>query len=367
MVNALTSVRFYLFLSIFVSHFFFIKKSQIGNFLFENFLYNGNFAVTFFFILSGFCIVLGYSDKFQVLDFDKIKTFIMKRIIKIYPLYILTGFIGLIIAIVTKKVLWVKLCEFIFLYMTMIQSFLKNYSMFNSVAWFVSAIFLCYLLTPFVFYFLKKMAKVKSYLSIYLSIWIFLIIVSVLLSPPFLDIKFYSYFYHFPPIRFLQYFSGILVGIFYKDYLVKVDIFESKKHLKNFLDVVLIVFLVGLYLFSFKMKPYELIFTQVVYIPVFSFSILYLCSRTSSILNEFLNNKVNIFLGSISMECYLIHNLLIILFSKYLVKILPINSICNIFFVATILLFGTIILSLIFKKLYSKVLEYFSQKAVRVN
>ena len=363
MVNALTSVRFYLFLSIFVSHFFFIKKSQIGNFLFENFLYNGNFAVTFFFILSGFCIALGYSDKFQVLDFDKIKTFIMKRIIKIYPLYILTGFIGLIIAIVTKKVLWIKLCEFIFLYMTMIQSFLKNYSMFNSVAWFVSAIFLCYLLTPFVFYFLKKMAKVKSYLSI----WIFLIIVSVLLSPPFLDIKFYSYFYHFPPIRFLQYFSGILVGIFYKDYLVKVDIFESKKHLKNFLDVVLIVFLVGLYLFSFKMKPYELIFTQVVYIPVFSFSILYLCSRTSSILNEFLNNKVNIFLGSISMECYLIHNLLIILFSKYLVKILPINSICNIFFVATILLFGTIILSLIFKKLYSKVLEYFSQKAVRVN
>lgn len=319
--------------------------------------------MTFFFILSGFCIALGYSDKFQVLDFDKIKTFIMKRIIKIYPLYILTGFIGLIIAIVTKKVLWVKLCEFIFLYMTMIQSFLKNYSMFNSVAWFVSAIFLCYLLTPFVFYFLKKMAKVKSYLSI----WIFLIIVSVLLSPPFLDIKFYSYFYHFPPIRFLQYFSGILVGIFYKDYLVKVDIFESKKHLKNFLDVVLIVFLVGLYLFSFKMKPYELIFTQVVYIPVFSFSILYLCSRTSSILNEFLNNKVNIFLGSISMECYLIHNLLIILFSKYLVKILPINSICNIFFVATILLFGTIILSLIFKKLYSKVLEYFSQKAVRVN
>ncbi len=169
MVNALTSVRFYLFLSIFVSHFFFIKKSQIGNFLFENFLYNGNFAVTFFFILSGFCIAIGYSDKFQVLDFDKIKTFIMKRIIKIYPLYILTGFIGLIIAIVTKKVLWVKLCEFIFLYMTMIQSFLKNYSMFNSVAWFVSAIFLCYLLTPFVFYFLKKMAKVKSYLSIYLD------------------------------------------------------------------------------------------------------------------------------------------------------------------------------------------------------
>lgn len=347
MINVLTSVRFYLFLSIFLSHFSFIKKSQIGNFLFENFLYNGNFAVTFFFILSGFCIALGYSDKFQVLDFDKIKTFIMKRIIKIYPLYILTGFIGLIIAIVTKKVLWVKLCEFIFLYMTMIQSFLKNYSMFNSVAWFVSAIFLCYLLTPFVFYFLKKMAKVKSYLSI----WIFLIIVSVLLSPPFLDIKFYSYFYHFPPIRFLQYFSGILVGIFYKDYLVKVDIFESKKHLKNFLDVVLIVFLVGLYLFSFKMKPYELIFTQVVYIPVFSFSILYLCSRTSSILNEFLNNKVNIFLGSISMECYLIHQILIRLSYKYLVKILPVNSIVNISVIFSVLLIGTIILGILFSQI----------------
>lgn len=171
MINALTSVRFYLFLSIFVSHFFFIKKSQIGNFLFENFLYNGNFAVTFFFILSGFCIALGYSDKFQVLDFDKIKNFIMKRIMKLYPLYILTGFIGLIIAIVTKKVLWVKLCEFIFLYMTMIQSFLKNYSMFNSVAWFVSAIFLCYLLTPFAFYLMEKLSKLKSiYLSIYLSV-----------------------------------------------------------------------------------------------------------------------------------------------------------------------------------------------------
>lgn len=236
--------------------------------------------------------------------------------------------------------------------------------MFNGVAWFVSAIFLCYLLTPFVFYILKRIAKLKT---IYLYIWIFLIAFSVLLSPPFLDIKFYSYFYHFPPIRFFQYFSGILVGIFYKDYLVKVNIFETKKHLKNFFDVVLIVFLVALYLFSFKMKPYELIFTQVVYIPVFSFSILYLCSRTSSILNEFLNNKINIFLGSISMECYLIHQILIILSHKYLVRIFPIDSISNIFFIAIILLLGTIILSLIFKKLYSKILEYFSQKAVRVN
>lgn len=172
-----------------------------------------------------------------------------------------------------------------------------------------------------------------------------------MLSPPFLDIKFYSYFYHFPPIRFLQYFSGILVGIFYKDYLVKVDIFESKKHLKNFLDVVLIVFLVGLYLFSFKMKPYELIFTQVVYIPVFSFSILYLCSRTSSILNEFLNNKVNIFLGSISMECYLIHQILIRLSYKYLVKILPVNSIVNISVIFSVLLIGTIILGILFSQI----------------
>lgn len=188
-----------------------------------------------------------------------------------------------------------------------------------------------------------------------------------MLSPPFLDIKFYTYFYHFPPIRFFQYFSGILVGIFYKDYLVNIDIFESKKHLKNFFDVVLIVFLVGLYLFSFRMKPYELIFTQVVYIPVFSFTILYLCSRTSSILNEFLNNKVNIFLGTISMECYLIHQILIRLSYKYLVRIFHINSICNIFFIGLIFLLGTIILSLIFKKLYSKILEYFSQKAIRTD
>lgn len=132
---------------------------------------------------------------------------------------------------------------------------------------------------------------------------------------------------------------------------MKVDIFESKKHLKNFLDVVLIVFLVGLYLFSFKMKPYELIFTQVVYIPVFSFSILYLCSRTSSILNEFLNNKVNIFLGSISMECYLIHQILIRLSYKYLVKILPVNSIVNISVIFSVLLIGTIILGILFSQI----------------
>ena len=99
------------------------------------------------------------------------------------------------------------------------------------------------------------------------------------------------------------------------------------------------------------MKPYELIFTQVVYIPVFSFSILYLCSRTSSILNEFLNNKVNIFLGSISMECYLIHQILIRLSYKYLVKILPVNSIVNISVIFSVLLIGTIILGILFSQI----------------
>lgn len=364
MINSLTSIRFYLFLTIFVSHFFFLKKSLIGDFLFENFFYNGNFAVTFFFILSGFCIAIGYYDKFPVLDYEKIKNFIITRIIKIYPLYFITGFIGLIITIVNKKVLFIKICEFIFLYTPMIQSFFKNYFMFNSVAWFISAIFLCYLFTPFVFYFLQKEKKLKL---IYSFIWILLIILSTLLSPPFLNIKFYTYFYHFPIIRFLQYCCGIIVGIYYKNNLLKINCFKTQKYLKNFLDICLIIFLGILYLFSFKMKPYELIFTQLIYIPIFSFVILYLCNSTLSILNKFLNNNVNIFLGSISMECYLIHNLLIILFNKQLVKILPIDSLSNIFIICLIFLLGTIIISLIFKFLYSNMLYYISQKTIRMN
>lgn len=357
MINSLTSIRFYLFLSIFVSHFFFLKKSLIGNFLFENFLYNGNFAVTFFFILSGFCIALGYSDKFQALDFDKIKNFIMKRIIKIYPLYIFTGFLCFIINILNHlsvKYVIFKLFLFISIYMTMSQAYFPFFAGGNPMGWFVSAIFFCYILTPFVFLFLKKVMITKS---IYLSIWLLIIFVCFILN--FTEIK-YSYFYSFPPIRFFQYLLGIITGIFYKDYLVKVDIWGEKKYLKNFFDVILIVFLVALYLFSFKMKTYELIFTQVVYIPVFSFTILYLCSKTPSVLNKFFSNKINIFLGNISMECFLFHFLLIDVSNYYLTKLFPIYSFLNIILIFFVILVETIISSLLFKFLYSKILNQFS-------
>ena len=83
MLNSLTSFRFFAVLLVFIFHVGISSKYQTG--------YVG---VSFFFILSGFILTYNYKLTFkQELDIYEIKKFYIARIVKVYPIHILTFFL----------------------------------------------------------------------------------------------------------------------------------------------------------------------------------------------------------------------------------------------------------------------------------
>lgn len=88
MINSLQSLRFIFAIMIFLHHFVVNGKG-----LFEA---GGTYGVSFFMILSGFVMSMGYEDKIMFSEFSY-KEFIFKRVIRVYPLHLLClfGFIVL--------------------------------------------------------------------------------------------------------------------------------------------------------------------------------------------------------------------------------------------------------------------------------
>lgn len=107
----------------------------------------GSLMVTFFFVLSGFVLFLGYSQR----DFH-LRQYWMKRAIKILPLYYL--------AFLLAAGLWaykgqLTLLEF-FLNLFCLQSWFPHPLSLNFTSWFVSALLFFYCVFPFIQTFLRK-------------------------------------------------------------------------------------------------------------------------------------------------------------------------------------------------------------------
>lgn len=337
-ILSLNGLRFYLFLLILATHYkYIINISPIGQNLYP-FLDQGQFAVLFFFILSGFCIALGYSEKFDIINKTTYFSFIKKRIKKIYPLYIITGLIMLMIYYLPHNVNW--LYAFIFLYIPM----LAPYSPFpdgggNGAGWFISALFLCYLITPFIIKFLKR-----QNLLLYLFI-LYICIVCIALIPlaiPFLRHN-ASFLYKFPLIRIFHYGFGLVLGMIYatNQYkLQKIKIIQNH----SLLFECFVIFSTLIIMFGFKHGDVS---NPILGTPIISIIILYLCNIKNGLLYKLFTNKVSQYLGNISFECYLIHYPLCILLSD---KIKPYcSSLGNICIFYLLLLILTIILSLLYK------------------
>lgn len=91
MIGSLQSLRFVFAIMIFLHHFVVNDKGL--------FYAGGSCGVSFFIILSGFVMSIGYSKQVMMKNFDY-KLFIKKRLIRVYPLHFLCllGFVVLSIS-----------------------------------------------------------------------------------------------------------------------------------------------------------------------------------------------------------------------------------------------------------------------------
>lgn len=346
-IATINGLRFYLFLLILATHYkYIIQISDKGKALYPYLNQAGIFAVLFFFILSGFCIALGYSEKFQTVNKNVVFEFIKKRMCKIYPLYIITGLIMLLLYYLPHNFNW--LYAFIFLYIPMIAPFTPfPDGGGNGAGWFVSALCFCYLLTPFIVNKFEKFCNIYSYISIYL-IAIIIAIIPVLCTP----IELYSsYMYRFPLIRIFHFGVGIVLGIMYvKNTYNLQERFISLKH--NLGDIVTLILLLFSILNCKNGDTSNIIFG----IPIISFIIIYLCNINNGIIYKVLTHRINQYLGNLSFECYLIHYPIFILLQEYIKPY--VSTWFGIIFFYFILLFLTLILSIIYKN----IVKYFSNE-----
>ena len=154
-IQTFDTLRVVFCVSIFLNHCSFLKDNRVGDVLFESFLHNGRFGVTFFFVLSAFCIYRSYRNyDFKVENYFH---FIFNRIKKIYPLYVCTNLYVAFFQVINGRELVSVVKEFV-LSLTLLQTMsIKYWGILNSVGWFLSTIFVLYVLSPFLIIFIRRL------------------------------------------------------------------------------------------------------------------------------------------------------------------------------------------------------------------
>lgn len=170
----------------------------------------GSLMVTFFFVLSGFVLFLGYSRK----TFDW-RQYLVKRAVKILPMYYLAFLVSAGLLFFLGRL---PLSDF-FLNLFCLQSWFPYPLTVNFTSWFVSALMFCYCLFPLVLFFLRKvrpdgrLVLFAGLLFWTLTQWVVIRIVNSETYPgnPYWS---YNLIYYFPPFHCCSFVLGIC-GAYY--------------------------------------------------------------------------------------------------------------------------------------------------------
>lgn len=153
-VEQLTFTRFLAAISIVVFHYggnIFPFNIKFIHLLFKQ----ANMGVSYFFILSGFVMVIAYKDKVKIEYGDYIK----RRFARIYPVYGLAILILLAYWLALKKPIDYK---GLFLNLTLLQSWIPGYALsFNGTGWSLAVEMFFYFTFPFLFNYIYRSSSVR--------------------------------------------------------------------------------------------------------------------------------------------------------------------------------------------------------------
>lgn len=278
----------------------------------------GDFGVSFFLILSGFILFRNYQSRSNI----STKLFISSRFEKIYPLHLLTFFIGIYLYVQYNPIInipnilllqsWIPIKEF--------------YFSPNPVSWYLSTLMLSYWLFPSL---IKLFARGRKFVNIAaFSIFIYAILIIILPTTRFypqLSYNVITYWtYIFPPVRLCDFMLGMLLAYFCNKYSLSIN-----KHIathSHIYALILITIVMSVSLL-YEYIPQCIGSACWWWIPV-SLLIVYCSFDTKSLITKLLNNKILIKSGEISFSFFMLHRLIIIatntLLLKYSISIPPI-------------------------------------------
>lgn len=171
--------------------------------IFNHFARMGAIAMTGFFMLSGYA--LSYSYPQVISDIKKVKSFMIKRLISLFPLYYIVS--ALFIVIYNKEsiesLLLLLPIELLGLQSCFSSLFLVSH---NGGTWFISCMMLCYLIFPFLQWIIDNISLRSKYI---LGGAIFVIMI----ISPIVQRHFHlASIYDNPFFRILEFMEGIIVA-----------------------------------------------------------------------------------------------------------------------------------------------------------
>lgn len=262
------------------------------------FVSTGAIFMTAFFMLSGISLAYNYEDK-DLLCLDGYIRFIKKRIISIYPAYIILYVLIVLKFILTKTMNLTLLQNFVVLpvELTLLQSVFGNSfcTLHNGGTWFVSCIFICYLLFPFLCRIIMQISKKQI---IILSLLIYCILTWAPVVEHFMS---YSSIYANPFFRILEFLLGIcLIRI------LKLFTHPSQKCSIIMCVVihVLLLMFVTIIKHWFKINPYCLY--NFIVVPAFFFLFYFGINIENAKIDALFNGKVLKYLSKSSYVFFLV-------------------------------------------------------------
>lgn len=297
MIKSLSSLRF-IFAIIIMLHHSRINGVRISE-------PAGPIGVTFFLILSGFSMSLGYYKSSQRKDFSYLK-YVWNRIIRIYPLHLFC--IGLFI-VTTDFGLSLDSLGNVIPNILLLQSWSPD-TVFscNPVSWCLSDLLFFYLLFPFIVRIVKRISLEKLSILLFTILFLYTCCISVINED-----SVHYYVYIFPVSRFLDFFIGIYL---YKIYIYTISNKQPRIMLKynvNTLELLLLIlFVLAFYVYSSIPLRYSLVLLSIIpsSLTILYFSIAQQINMGGGI-SKILNKKKLINCGKYSFTFYMLHVLII--------------------------------------------------------
>ncbi|OCK50581.1 hypothetical protein BA768_05375 [Chryseobacterium sp. CBo1] len=292
-IDQLTFTRFVAAIAI-VAYHFGRPLNIFSHPLVSKILTQANIGVSFFFILSGFVMIIAYGSKKNIDSYSYLKN----RFSRIYPLYLFAILLMLILQTFDAKE------DFVFsdllLNVLMLQAwFPEKVFTVNLTGWSLSVEFLFYAIFPLMFNFFYQKYKLKQLVIPVFLIWLFTqiflicainghwVIVNESITKKFL--------LYFPLMHINQFLAGNLAGLFFIQHL--------KNRSGNYdLIITLLFCLIPLALiFRPEYLNYHDGLLALIFIPLIIF-----ISLNTGIITKIFSKKIFVFLGEISYGIYIL-------------------------------------------------------------
>jgi peptidoglycan/LPS O-acetylase OafA/YrhL len=289
-IEQLTFTRFIAAIVIVVFHFIPRLYPINHDYLFP-FLNNANVGVSFFFILSGFVMIVAYNHN-QTIHYWE---FIRNRFARIYPLYIL--------AILALYVLFLKrhnniVYSDLFLNIFGLQAWFPGKALtFNYPAWSISVEFFFYALFPLLFNKIYKSVHIRYTVIFIIAFWFISQFTTnyIIRSAYYNSHKdfMYEFLFFFP----LNHLNGFLIGN------LTGFLFVLNQSSKRNYDFLILILLGGV--FSLIYTDTGLVIQNGLYAILFA-PLIYFMAQNNGFITKLFTKKTFVFLGEISYAIYIL-------------------------------------------------------------